>query len=69
MIPREWDPFVRRVNHDGTTDSICRHCFATVCTSIWETELERAEQSHLCDPNALDRWTRMQPPKPRRGTP
>jgi hypothetical protein len=45
--------FVHRNNPDGTTDSICGQCFATVCTSIWEAKLERAEQDHVCDPDAL----------------
>ena len=48
--------FAHRNNPDGTTDSICRHCFATVSNSIWEAELERAERNHVCDPEALRQW-------------
>ena len=42
--------FVHRANRDGSTDSICKDCFATVCTSTWETELGHAERNHVCDP-------------------
>jgi hypothetical protein len=45
--------FARRVNPDGTTDSICRKCFVTVGSSTWEAELERAERIHRCDPYRL----------------
>jgi hypothetical protein len=62
MIPREFDPFVRHVHRDGTTDSICKYCFVTVCTSTWETELEHAERDHVCDPDTISRWKRMQQP-------
>jgi hypothetical protein len=63
MTLRENDSFVRRANSDGTTDSICRECFVTVCTSARETELERAERGHICDPSALNKWKKMQYPK------
>lgn len=48
--------FAHRNNPDGTTDSICRQCFTTVFTSIWEAELERAERDHVCDPATLHQW-------------
>jgi hypothetical protein len=48
--------FVHRSNPDGTIDSICRQCFATVCTSIREDQLECAEKDHVCDPDALRQW-------------
>lgn len=50
------DHFAHRANRDGTTDSICRHCFVTVCTSTWETDLAEAERGHICDPVAVSRW-------------
>lgn len=53
-LPRD-DHFAHRPNRDGTTDSICRHCFATVCTSTWETDLAQAERGHVCDPNVVSR--------------
>jgi hypothetical protein len=40
--------FARRLNKDGTADSICLFCFATVASSPDETELEDAERIHLC---------------------
>jgi hypothetical protein len=58
MPPRE-SPFVRRENRDGTIDSICRACFVTIHTSIWESELEQAEKNHTCDPEVLAHWDRL----------
>lgn len=52
------DHFVHRANRDGTTDSICRYCFATVCTSNWETDLSEAERRHFCDPSVVARMKR-----------
>jgi hypothetical protein len=37
-------------NPDGTKDSICRTCLATVATATWEADLEPAEHNHECDP-------------------
>jgi hypothetical protein len=51
--------FARRENRDGTIDSICRACFATVRTSVWESELELVEKNHACDPDVLERWNRL----------
>jgi hypothetical protein len=51
--------FAHRANDDGTIDSICRECFATVSTSLWEADLERAEQEHVCDPAELERFQSM----------
>lgn len=50
--------FVHRENRDGTWDSICRVCYATVCTSPWEADLDRAEKAHVCDPALLAQWSR-----------
>lgn len=45
--------FAHRSNRNGTTDTICRHCLATVATATWEAELDRAESTHACDPRLL----------------
>jgi hypothetical protein len=45
--------FVRRANRDSTTDSICLSCYRTIARAMWESELDRAEDSHECDPRAL----------------
>jgi len=42
-------PFPHRVNGDGTVDSICDVCFATVGTSRSEEDLASFEASHLCE--------------------
>lgn len=52
--------FVHRVNRDGTTDSICKYCYVTVCTSTLQTDLAWAEREHMCDPNLIARWEQKQ---------
>ena len=29
-------------------DSICKACFSVVASSMWEADLERAEEVHVC---------------------
>ena len=49
-----FDPdFVHRSNTNGTTDSICKSCFLTIATAMWEADLESAERQHKCDPFRL----------------
>jgi hypothetical protein len=57
MMPLQ-PAFVRRSNADGTIDSICCRCFVTVTRAQFELDLERAEERHKCDPEALEYWTR-----------
>lgn len=45
--------FAHRSNRNGTTDTICRQCFVTVATAIWEADLDRAERTHTCAPGML----------------
>ena len=45
--------FPHRSNVDGTIDSICPRCFATIGTSTWEADLERIEAEHVCEPSRL----------------
>lgn len=45
--------FAHRFNANGTIDSICPRCYATVGTSSWEADLERMEADHICDPAHL----------------
>ena len=40
--------FTHRSNGNGSMDSICSRCYETVATSMWEAELERAEEDHKC---------------------
>jgi hypothetical protein len=44
-----------RLNRDGSFDSICIHCFATIASSRREQDLELAERNHICDPDTLKR--------------
>jgi hypothetical protein len=49
-IPHEIrdDWFPHRKNVDGTFDSICPHCFATIAHAQRETDLEQVEREHSC---------------------
>jgi len=40
--------FPHRRNPDGTFDSICTKCFATVATKTQESDLQDAEAAHIC---------------------
>ena len=45
--------FPHRHNNDGTHDSICMACLATVAKRSDESELLEYELSHVCDPVRL----------------
>lgn len=47
--------FARRKNKEGTVDSICMKCLATVASSLREAEVEQREQGHGYDPETLER--------------
>jgi hypothetical protein len=47
---------------DGTTDSICRQCIATVATVNDESELLSYEQQHICNPVMVERFSIIKPP-------
>jgi hypothetical protein len=57
--------FIFRKKLDGSFDSICMRCSATVANSNTEKGLERAEMSHTCEeetwltrrsPQAMRKW-------------
>ena len=48
--------FAHRLNLDGTTDSICFRCIATVATVYDEAELLLYERQHICDPVLVERF-------------
>jgi hypothetical protein len=45
--------FPRLRNADGTFDSMCIKCFASVARSKQEADLEGMEDAHVCRPGAL----------------
>jgi hypothetical protein len=45
--------FAHSVNRNGTYNSICRGCFATVACVGNEAELAQHEDDHVCDPPRL----------------
>ena len=45
--------FIRRVNPQGSFESICPVCFETVGRQDEEEDLARDEQAHTCDPDNL----------------
>ena len=42
--------FPHRLNEEGSYDSICRACFATVVRGKAKGELAAYEEAHVCDP-------------------
>lgn len=48
--------FAHRHNQDGSFDSICPQCFATVAKTKDEALLAQFEREHICDPYMLDRF-------------
>jgi hypothetical protein len=47
--PKGAGEFARRINLDGTMDSICLYCFRTVATSNDESTLLFHQAQHICD--------------------
>jgi len=47
--------FARRFNVDGSVDSICLFCFATIASRLQEHELAEPEGDHFC-------WQRQDSP-------
>jgi hypothetical protein len=51
MAPRHYlflRDFSRRLKDDGTADSICLHCFATLGYAADDERLEELEDAHIC---------------------
>lgn len=46
ILPRP--DFVHRRDHNGTVDSVCLHCYATIATSSNEATLREQEAAHFC---------------------
>jgi hypothetical protein len=53
--------FPHRHNRDGSYDSICTTCHATVATAIKEIELSKYEHTHACNPARLYQLTQSRP--------
>jgi hypothetical protein len=51
-------PFPHRHNRDGSYDSICLKCYATVASFRDEAELAAPERDHSCEPVRLSHFTR-----------
>jgi hypothetical protein len=45
--------FPHRKKRDGTFDSFCLTCFATIANAKTEDELVEHDQNHVCDPSFL----------------
>jgi hypothetical protein len=45
--------FPHRLNSNGSYDSICLTCFATIANAREVADLEVYDQSHVCDPLVL----------------
>ena len=59
--------FPHRTNEDGIIDSICPHCFVTIGSSNCESDLEKMEAAHVCDPALVSYYAqcelKKQPPR------
>ena len=51
-------PFAHRFGKGGV-ESICTRCFFTVAHSRRETDLERFEREHVCDPVMMEWFERV----------
>lgn len=51
--------FPHRMNKDGTIDSICPRCYATIGTSTREADLKRMEAAHVCEPSRLSHFEEL----------
>ena len=51
--------YPHRRNPDGSFDSICPDCFATIAKTQIEAELAPHERNHVCRPEDLDRFRAM----------
>ena len=45
--------FPHRNNRDGSFDSICTKCFATVASAQTDAALAVYDKKHICDPTVL----------------
>lgn len=51
--------YPHRRNPDGSFDSICPECFATIARAQSEVELVWHERNHRCKPEELERFRAM----------
>jgi hypothetical protein len=51
--------YPHRENKDGTFDSVCLKCFATVARTSLEIELAQRDKTHICDPMFAAKPTRL----------
>jgi len=52
--------FTHKHNKDGTHDSVCFACLATVVSLRDEEDLPRHEAAHICDPIRLYQLGRLE---------
>jgi hypothetical protein len=48
--------FAYRCNEDGTFRSICSRCLQTIAQSAREVDVRTAEDSHVCNPEMVERY-------------
>jgi hypothetical protein len=54
--------YPHRHNKNGTHDSICLICFATVATTLTEPELAVYNRRHICNQSLLSERRNFKPP-------
>ena len=48
MLNQSSNSFLHRLKEDGSHDSICLACLATISSQVIEGALEREEEDHVC---------------------
>jgi hypothetical protein len=56
--------FPHRRNTDGSYDSICLNCFATIANAKSEVELTEYDNHHICARTVLSERENFRPPNP-----
>ena len=58
MNTPSFHPFSHRFRKSGV-ESICTRCFFTIARTRRETDLERFEREHVCDPVMMEWFERV----------
>jgi hypothetical protein len=48
--------FAHSGNENGTFDSICHRCLQTIARMAHKSDLQYAEDNHVCDPSIVERY-------------
>jgi hypothetical protein len=57
--PSEESAFTHLLKDNGTFDSICPRCLATVAHELPRSELDSKEQKHVCNPRTAEHYREL----------